>query len=93
MVRDAIIRAAHERLFEVRQLAMLLLVCEQADLSVRELAEQLAVGKPAVSRGIAALVERGLVSSRPNKDDKRLVVVQATPQGRATMRRIVGGAA
>ena len=55
IVRDGIVRAARERVFEVRQVAVLILVAENPDYSVRDLAAALDMSKPAATRALARL--------------------------------------
>jgi DNA-binding MarR family transcriptional regulator len=44
-----------------------------------------------VSRQVADLEKAGLLSRAPDPDDRRAVLLQATPKGRNLMRRLVAG--
>ncbi|MEM9169333.1 MAG: MarR family transcriptional regulator [Pseudomonadota bacterium] len=66
----------------MRQWAILLRVyLNPGRHTVRALAQDLNVPKPAVSRALDALSIQGLVKRVRDPDDKRIVLVQKTPQG------------
>ena len=70
-----------------RQQALLLTVCLSAGPhTVRGLAEQLNITKPAVTRGIDALERLRLVRRVPDQQDLRNVFIERTPDGTATLR-------
>jgi DNA-binding MarR family transcriptional regulator len=50
-------------------------------ITVSDLAEIQQISRPAISQGVDALVEKGLVSRRQDKGDRRFVYLQLTPQG------------
>jgi DNA-binding MarR family transcriptional regulator len=52
-------------------------------MTLGELADAERVKPPSMTKIVAALVERGLVSREHSKDDARVVRVDATPKGRA----------
>ncbi len=53
--------------------------------NLSELAAQQAVSLPTMSNSISVLVERGWVSRAPSQDDRRRVMVELTPEGRAAL--------
>jgi DNA-binding MarR family transcriptional regulator len=93
MLKGAVIRAVRENYNETRQLALMLVIKDEPDLSVRELAVQLGVPKQAAARALDALVFRGLVSRTTSLEDRRLVKARLTRAGRASLSRIEGEAA
>ncbi len=58
---------------------------EHAPLTPGELAEIERVAKPSMSRTVAALAERDLVSRQDDPSDGRQVIVALTEEGRRTM--------
>ncbi len=65
-----------------RQMAVLLTAyMSEDDQTVRGLAEQLAVAKPAITRAIDRLVEFGLVRRKTDPRDRRSIFVQRTVKG------------
>ena len=64
-----------------RQLSTLHLCSLQAQ-TVRGLAESMNIAKPAVSRAVDVLAERGYVERRDDPDDRRSVLVYLTKAGR-----------
>jgi DNA-binding MarR family transcriptional regulator len=63
-----------------------LLVClAEGPHNLTELAEKLAVSLPTMSNSINTLVERGLVSRSRAAEDRRMVVVEMTPEGQAIL--------
>lgn len=62
------------------------------DLSVRDLARQTQMDKALVSRATARLVKRGLVSTRPDQKDGRLVVLALTEAGKQLYQTIMPAA-
>ena len=63
------------------QAHMLIEIDRSGTLSAGELAAILKVDKANVSRGLAALIDKGLVRSRMNAQDKRQKVLALTPKG------------
>lgn len=63
------------------QLATLAAVERHSGITPGELAEQEKVQPPSMTRVIAALEERGLVSRAPHPSDRRQVTVSVTDQG------------
>ncbi len=53
--------------------------------SVRELAEVKGISRAAVSQAVDALVNRGLVTRRPDPADRRRVQLELTPEGHALL--------
>ena len=65
-----------------RQLALILTVyLKPLPHTVRGLAEELNIGKPAVTRALDALTKYSFVRRIPDPDDKRSVQVQRTVKG------------
>lgn len=74
-----------------RQLAVFLIsYLEEGPHTVRGLAERLEVSKPAITRALDRLGELDLARRRPDPRDRRSVVIQRTPRGRALLRDIRG---
>ncbi len=62
-------------------------------LGVREIAKALAVQKPVVTRALDRLSLHGLLQRATDPEDRRLVVVMPTDEGRAVARAINGALA
>src|SRR6185437_2736380 len=74
-----------------RQLAIFL-VCyvEDEAQTVRALAKQLNISKPAVSRGLDRLMEFDLIRRKDDPLDRRSILVQRTPIGHSLLRELRG---
>lgn len=74
-----------------RQLAIFL-VCylEGEAQTVRGLAQQLNISKPAVSRGLDRLMEFDLIRRKGDPLDRRSILVQRTPIGHSLLRELRG---
>jgi DNA-binding MarR family transcriptional regulator len=73
----------------MRQLAMLLTVYRTDEpQTVRGLAKELNISKPAVTRGLDRLGELDLARRKVDVLDRRSVLVMRTNQGEAMMRRL-----
>jgi DNA-binding MarR family transcriptional regulator len=74
-----------------RQLAIFL-VCylEDEAQTVRALAKQLNISKPAVSRGLDRLMEFDLIRRKGDPLDRRSILVQRTPIGHSLLRELRG---
>lgn len=70
-----------------RQVAALICVSMQRDLSTGEIAARIHVPKPATSRAIDALEHHGLALRRKRDDDQRLCSVNITTRGREYLER------
>lgn len=68
--------------FSLPQLATLLLLDEERELTVKQVAEFLQRSVSAASRLLDQLVERGLVSRREDQQDRRAKRIAITKQGR-----------
>lgn len=53
--------------------------------SVSELADVRNISRPAISQGVDALVNKGLVSRTQSREDRRYVNLELTPQGNALL--------
>ncbi len=60
----------------------------EEDQTVRGLAAQLKVSKPAITRALDRLTELGLLRRAPDPHDRRSVLVQHTAKGTAFLRKI-----
>ncbi len=56
--------------------------------NLSELAVQQAVSLPTMSNSISVLVERGWVNRVPSQDDRRQVLLELTPDGRAMLNKM-----
>lgn len=66
----------------LRQLGVLMRVeASRKALSVRELAPELNISKPAITRAIDRLADLGLVERKEGTQDRRLIEVRATAKG------------
>jgi len=66
----------------IRQMAVLVTVARFSRLTVRGLASDLNISRPVVTRALDTLESMGLVSRRRDPDDRRSVLVDATPAGK-----------
>ena len=65
-----------------RQMAVLITVyLKPAPHTVRGLAEELNVSKPAVTRALDRLADLGLIRRKPDDNDRRSVLIQRTVKG------------
>ncbi len=87
MFRDSIIAMVCDDTEDLsaRQLGVLLRVYTEDNLTqtVRVLAETLGVSKPAISRALDRLEKMGYVKRKIDPFDRRSVLVQRTPEGKA----------
>jgi len=60
----------------------------QGQGSVSELADARNISRPAVSQGVDTLVNKGLVTRRQSREDRRYVELELTPQGNALLNSI-----
>jgi DNA-binding MarR family transcriptional regulator len=81
------LRSTRHTLAPVHFRLLVLLAQRQHNLS--ELAEKQAVSLPTMSNSIATLVERGWVKRLRPAHDRRLVLVELTPAGRAVLKEIL----
>jgi DNA-binding MarR family transcriptional regulator len=65
-----------------------LCVLATAELTVKDLAEQLGLSLPGTSRAVEALVERDLLDRREDRDDRRMKRVRCTDAGREALERL-----
>jgi DNA-binding MarR family transcriptional regulator len=63
----------------------LLVALEERPHNLTELAERHAVSLPTMSNSINTLVERGWVTRSRDAEDRRMVVVELTPDGQAVL--------
>jgi DNA-binding MarR family transcriptional regulator len=71
------------------QLKMLHVLVEcRAEVSVKELAEELSMSLPNASRTIDGLLQRGLLERREDEHDRRVKRVGATPSARELIDRV-----
>ncbi|MCK5296429.1 MAG: MarR family transcriptional regulator [Alphaproteobacteria bacterium] len=70
-----------------RQMAVLLTVYfTSSPHTVRDLAEELNVSKPAVTRALDRLSDHGLLKRKSDKNDRRSVLIQRTVKGSVFLR-------
>lgn len=62
------------------QMNMIMMVRIRGTVSVTQLATLLGVSPPSVSTMVDRLVERGLLTRRPSSQDRRMVVIQVSPE-------------
>ena len=71
------------------QLKLLHVLVEREDeVSVKELAEAMAISLPSASRTVDALLQRGLVERREDTDDRRVKRVRTTPRAHALIDKV-----
>jgi DNA-binding MarR family transcriptional regulator len=68
--------------FSLPQMATLLLLDEEGELTIKQVAEGLSRSVSATSRLLDQLVERGMISRREDKRDRRVKRVAITERGR-----------
>jgi len=90
----AAVGTSQGRNLTLRQLASLLLLCTApGPCTVRGLAADLRISKSAMSRALDSLSEAGLARRGPDPRDRRSVLVEPTPEGRALAQRIAAAVA
>src|SRR5215831_4788997 len=77
-----ILRAFVDFDYSLPQLATLLLLDEEGELTIKQVAEILGRSISATSRLLDQLVERGMVSRREDEHDRRLKRIAITEKGR-----------
>ena len=77
-----IVRAFGNFDFSLPQMATLLLLDEEGELTIKQVAEDLGRSVSATSRLLDQLVERGMVSRRGDERDRRVTRVAITERGR-----------
>ena len=70
----------------------LLSVLNAEPRSVSELASLQGVSLPTMSNSVSAMVERGWVKRNAPQQDRRIVVIEVTPTGRAALDRVTRAA-
>jgi DNA-binding MarR family transcriptional regulator len=78
--------AEHELSFT--QMKALHILDRGQSASVKELADQLAISLPAMSRSVDALVQRGFVERTESVADRRARLLALLPKGRALVNRL-----
>jgi DNA-binding MarR family transcriptional regulator len=68
-------------------------VAERRQTTAKDIGAQFHMQKAKVSRAVAGLLERELITRRPNPRDHRLAVLELTPQGEALYARCAPAAA
>ena len=87
-VRAHIAHKARERFGLTHDQVHVLRRIRQGRTTVSDLAEAKHISRPAASRAVDALVERGLVSRLRDSDDRRQVTLTLTPEGETALRDI-----
>jgi DNA-binding MarR family transcriptional regulator len=89
-------RAASPEMFRVlgevglsfTQMKALFVLSERDEMSVKDIADHLAMSLPAMSRSVDGLVQRGFVARRECATDRRSKLVALLPAGRDVLNRI-----
>jgi DNA-binding MarR family transcriptional regulator len=83
-------RAVGELDLSISQIRTLhLLAGPLPEASIKELADEIGLSLPAISRSVEALVQRGLVTRTENSQDRRLKAVRATQEAHALVDRLI----
>ena len=91
ILRGAVIESVRNdpRDLTQRQMAVILIVyLGEASRTVRELAAELGIGKPAITRALDKLEGLGLVKRLADVRDKRSIIVGRTVQGTVYLREL-----
>jgi DNA-binding MarR family transcriptional regulator len=83
-VRD-LVRCFDDFEFSLVQMVTLLLLDEEGELPIKQIAAELGHSVSATSRMLGQLVKRGLVSRRENEGDRRQKLVAITESGRTLL--------
>jgi DNA-binding MarR family transcriptional regulator len=68
-------------------------IAEQRQTSAKQIGALFHMQKAKVSRAVAGLLERGLITRRPNPGDHRLALLELTPRGQELYRECAPAAA
>ena len=79
--------AAHD--LTPRQFGVLVALFESEGRSVHALAARMGIDDPTTSRVVATLARRGLVRSRPDERDRRVLRIEATPAAQRLRRPLL----
>jgi DNA-binding MarR family transcriptional regulator len=86
-------RALHLRLLEhdvsIGHWSFLRILWEQDGITQRELSEQAGVMEPTTFSALKAMEERGYITRRQARDNKKNVFIHLTPKGRALKAKLV----
>ncbi|MEA2471056.1 MAG: hypothetical protein QOE38_2055, partial [Thermoleophilaceae bacterium] len=83
-------RAVGELDLSISQIRTLhLLTGPLPETSIKELADEIGLSLPAISRSVEALVQRGLVTRTENTIDRRLKAVRATQEAHALVDHLI----
>jgi DNA-binding MarR family transcriptional regulator len=83
-------RAVGELDLSISQIRTLhLLTGPLPEVSIKELADEIGLSLPAISRSVEGLVQRGLVTRTENTADRRLKAVRATAQAHALVDHLI----
>jgi DNA-binding MarR family transcriptional regulator len=74
----------------LRQMRTMMVIHEQREVSIKELAEALNVSPPSASSMVDRLLGLGLVEREPSQEDRREVCVRLSPQGEVHSREMEG---
>lgn len=95
---EAVMRAFHgfreEKRWRVRedlsfpQVMLLLFIAEGGDVTAGEVAKNLCVTQGVITRTADRLLEKGLIARARDRDDRRMVRLTLTPEGKRVARRI-----
>lgn len=82
--------AEHNESVTITQFRTLVVLRNQPDLSLNQLAEQLGVTASTAMRMINRLLKAELVTRRDNPDDRREILLALTPTGREIVETVTG---
>lgn len=80
--------AEHNEVVTITQFRTLVVLCNQPDLTLNQLADNLGVNASTAMRMINRLLKGGLVSRRENPADRREVLLALTDPGREIVRKV-----
>lgn len=72
-----------------QQAGVLVVLGTEGSVPLRELSSRIWCDNPTACRIINKLVERGLISSRPNIEDRRRYILRLTPAGQSLARELI----
>ncbi len=70
--------------------ACILFGCRDTVRTIRDLAHEMNVGKPAITRGTDRLEELGLLRRKPDPSDRRSILIEITAAGRKAADKLKG---
>jgi len=68
-------------------ISLLLIINDEKELSISDIAKRLLIPKPQMTHLISHLVEQGLIERLPNTRDRRVINVSLTPAGQDALKK------